>query len=445
MYKGITGILIPVLVIAVIGAGFWGYQENQEKNSILIKAENQYQRAFHDLNFHIDALHDELGKTLAVNSRRQLSPSLANVWRLAYSAQSDVGQLPLTLMPFSKTEEFLAKIGDFSYRIAIRDLGKEPLTDQEYKTLKTLYERSKEIRNELNHVQTEVIDKQLRWMDVEIALAEEDKKMDNTIIDGFKTIDKKVQEFPELDWGPEMMSLEKKNKEKGKNLKGRLITAEEAKKKAAEFMKVPVSDQIKVDKTGKGSNFEAFSVQIKGKNIVNLDVTKVGGHVVWMIINREIDGKKISLEQATEKANAFLQKRGYTSMVPTTIDQYDNSLIFTYAYKQNGVVVYPDMLSVKVALDNGEIIGFESTGYTFNHKKRVIPSPTITKETVQTKVNPHLKIFSIRPALIENSDGKEVLTYEVTGDFDKVTYRIYINAQNGEEEVVEKVEEDIVS
>lgn len=38
-------------------------------------------------------------------------------------------------MPFNKTEEFLANIGDFSYRAAIRDLEKEPLNDQEYKNV----------------------------------------------------------------------------------------------------------------------------------------------------------------------------------------------------------------------------------------------------------------------------------------------------------------------
>ena len=59
-----------------------------------------------------------------MNSRSSLSPALADVWRLTSEARSDVGQLPLTLMPFNKTEEFLANIGDFSYRATIRDLEK---------------------------------------------------------------------------------------------------------------------------------------------------------------------------------------------------------------------------------------------------------------------------------------------------------------------------------
>ncbi|WP_339062673.1 germination protein YpeB [Tepidibacillus marianensis] len=439
MFKGIAGILIPVLAIALVGAGFWGYQENQEKNSILIKAENQYQRAFHDLNYHVDTLHDEIGKSLVVNSRRQLSPSLANVWRLSYAAQSDVGQLPLTLMPFNKTEEFLAKIADFSYRVAVRDLTKEPLTDKEYSTLKSLYEHSKDIQGELDQVQTKVIDKQLRWMDVEIALAQEDKKQDNTIIDGFKTIEKKVQEYPEINWGPGMSNLEKKTKEKGKNLKGNLVTSEQAKKSALRFLNLSADQKIRVEQSGKGSNYQVFSVEVEKDPKINLDVTKVGGQVVWMLKNRPVTESRLTTEQAVAKATDFLEKHNYKSMVPIGVDEFDNTNIFSFAYQQNGVVVYPDAVNVKVALDNGEVIGFQSTEYVFNHKQRSLPTPKITKDVARKKVNPNLQVLSTRQALVNNTDGNEVITYEFTTLFDKSHYKIYINSITGEEELVEKM------
>jgi len=443
MFKGIVGILIPVLVIALVGAGFWGYQENQEKNSILIKAENQYQRAFHDLNYHVDSLHDEIGKSLVVNSRRQLSPSLANVWRLSYAAQSDVGQLPLTLMPFNKTEEFLAKIADFSYRVAVRDLSKEPLTNKEYGTLKELYVHSKEIQNDLDQVQTKVIDKQLRWMDVEIALAQEDKKTDNTIIDGFKTIEKKVQEYPEINWGPGMSNIEKKSQEKGKNLKGSLITAEQAKLNALHFLNLSPNDQkVRVEQSGKGSNYQVFSVEVEKDPKVNMDVTKVGGNVVWMLKNRSVNESRLTIDQAEKKATEFLESHNYKSMVPIGVDEFDNTKIFTYVYEQNGIAIYPDAVSVKVALDNGEVIGFQSTDYAFNHKKRTIPSPKISKDIARGKVNPNLQVLSTRQAVVNNTDGNEVTTYEFTTEFDKNHYKIYINSITGEEELVEKMQDD---
>ncbi|WP_176717353.1 germination protein YpeB [Vulcanibacillus modesticaldus] len=436
MFKFSSSVLITILVIALIGTGYFGYQENQEKNAILIKAENQYQRAFHNLNFHLNKLQEELGKALAVNSSKQISASLANVWRLAYSAQSDLGQLPLVLLPFSKTEEFLSKIADFSYRILIRDMNNEPITEKEYKTLKFLYQSSKEIKSELQNVQEKVIDNQLRWMDVELALAQEDKKMDNTIIDGFKTIDKRVEEFPETDWGPGL-NLTKNSEDKGSRLKGKTITKDEAKKIAIAFLKIKPDVKIDVETNGKGADFPKFSVQVQGKTSAYLEITKVGGNVVWMIKNREIKKKVLSADQGVEKAEIFLKNHQYKDMIPVTIDEYDNSLIINYVCQDNNVVIYPDKVSIKVALDNGEVVGFQSTDYIFNHKKREIPSPKISKDEVLDYVNPNLKVTSIRLAVINNIDDIEVLTYEVMGELDENVYRIYINAENGNEEGVQ--------
>ena len=45
----IRGIVIAVLALGVAGTGYWGYQEHRDKNAVLLNAENNYQRAFHDL------------------------------------------------------------------------------------------------------------------------------------------------------------------------------------------------------------------------------------------------------------------------------------------------------------------------------------------------------------------------------------------------------------
>lgn len=102
----IRGILIALLGVAIVGTSYWGYKEHQEKDAVLLHAENNYQRAFHDLTYQVDQLHDKIGSTLAMNSKKTLSPALAEVWKTTSEAHNNVSQLPLTLMPFNKTEEF---------------------------------------------------------------------------------------------------------------------------------------------------------------------------------------------------------------------------------------------------------------------------------------------------------------------------------------------------
>lgn len=446
MYGKMAGVLTPVLAVAAIGLGVWGYQENKEKNTILIKAENQYQRAFHDLTFHMDELQDELGKTLAINSRRQIDGTLSNVWRISSLARSDVGQLPLALLPFSKTEEFLANVGDFSYKAAIRDLDKEPLSEKEYQNLKTLHKRSQEIQAELRNVQDKVLAQQLRWMDVESALASEEQNLDNTIIDGFRTIDKTVDEYEDMDLGPGIQSLENKQKMKDENLKGNRISKEEAKQIALKFVgQGEKNAEVNVKKSGKGYEYQAYSVSFKRadqrEHSIDLDITTKGGHVVWLLDNRNVGEAKISINQAKQKADQFLKTHGYNHMDAMVIDQYNNLAVLTYVYTENNVRIYPDLLTVKVALDTGNVVGFQSEEYIFNHKPdRKLPKPTLSMEQARKEVNPNFKVQENRLAVILNDLGKETLCYEFMGKVGNEVYRVFINAKNGDEEAIEKLD-----
>ncbi|NQD65176.1 germination protein YpeB [Bacillus haikouensis] len=433
-------IVIAVLVIGVAGTAFWGYQEHQEKNAILINAENNYQRAFHELTYQMDILHDKIGTTLAMNSKRSLSPALADVWRLTSQAHSDVGQLPLTLLPFNKTEEFLSNIGDFSYRVAVRDLDDKPLTDKEYKSLETLYKQSADIQKELRKVQHLVIKNNLRWMDVEMALASGKENADNTIIDGFKTVEKNVTGYDEASFGSTTFVNSQKRDENFKKLKGEQISKKDAVALLRKYSGIDKSKDAKVASSGKGSEFKFYSVSIgNGNTEASMDVTQKGGYPIWYINNREVKDSKISLNKAAEKATKFLKENKFEKLELFESVQYDKMGIFTYVTVLDGVRIYPDAIKIKVALDNGQIIGFAAEDYLRNNHDREIAEPGIALEDAKKETNTNLKVMEERLAVIVNDLNEEVLCYEFLGMLGNDTYRIFINANTGEEEKVEKL------
>jgi spore germination protein len=433
-------ILIAVLVIGVAGTAFWGYQEHQEKNAILINAENNYQRAFHELTYQMDILHDKIGTTLAMNSKRSLSPALADVWRLTSQAHSDVGQLPLTLLPFNKTEEFLSNIGDFSYRVAVRDLDDKPLTDKEYNSLEKLYNQSADIQKELRRVQHLVIKNNLRWMDVEMALASGKESADNTIIDGFKTVEKNVTGYDEASFGSTTFVNSQKRDENFKKLKGEQISKKDAVAILRKYSGIDKSKDAKVASSGKGSDFKFYSVSIgNGNTEASMDVTQKGGYPIWYINNREVKESKISLNKAAEKATQFLKENKFEKLELFESVQYDKMGIFTYVTVLDGVRVYPDAIKVKVALDNGQIIGFAAEEYLRNNHDREVAEPAIALEEAKKETNPNLKVMEERLAIIVNDLNEEVLCYEFLGMLGNDTYRIFINANTGEEEKIEKL------
>ncbi|WP_052366029.1 PepSY1/2 domain-containing protein [Geomicrobium sp. JCM 19055] len=170
MFRAIT---IAVLSVALLGTGIFAYQTHQEKEALAISHENNYQRAFHQLSYHMDQLEDELGASLATNGVSQFSGSLAEVWRISSLAHNEMGELPLGMIPAKETDQYLANVAEFSYETAVRDRGEEPLTDEEYDKLENFYSQAKEIKHDLRTVQAQALNNDFRWSDVERDLMSE--------------------------------------------------------------------------------------------------------------------------------------------------------------------------------------------------------------------------------------------------------------------------------
>jgi spore germination protein len=445
LYRTLAAILFPITLIAFVTAGIWGYYESRDKDAILIKAENQYQRAFHELNDHMDQLDVEMGKSLALNSAKQTATTMTNIWRLTYAAQNNIGQLPMTLMPFHHAEEFLSNLGTFSYKIGVRDLGVQPMNNKEWSSLHNLYQHEKEIRSNMHNLQTKVLDKNLRWMDVEIALATEDQTMDNTIIDGFHKVNKLVEQYPEADWGPSINNLKVRQQEKFSRLKGKMITPEEAKRKVAHLLNRPTIKNMSVNLNKKG-DYQTYSVRYPLKTgEVYTDVTRIGGKVVWMMDDRPVGKRKLNFAQAESGAKRFLNRIGFLNMTVISYNETDSHLSLNYVKRDGNVLIYPQTLTVKVALDNGSIVGLTADEYVFNFHETVKGKPKLSEAGAREKVSPRLKIQKTGLAYIYGEDDNEVLCYEFQGKIDNDQYRVFINAQNGNEEFVEKISTDDIS
>ena len=105
-----------------------------------------------------------------------------------------------------------------------------------------------------------------------------------------------------------------------------------------------------------------------------------------------------------------------------------------YAAVENNVILYPDLIKVKIALDNGEICSVECSGYIYNHVKRNNVIPRLTEEEARSKVNSNIDIKYSGLAIIPLENNEEVLTYEFRGKINDKEVLVYINADTGEEE-----------
>jgi spore germination protein len=436
-------ILTAVLAIALVVSGFWGYREHKEKQALLIKAETQYQRAFHDLSDHMNLLQDELGKSLAVNTKLQLTNSLTESWRLAAEARSDVGELPLTLMPFNNTMGFLNDLGNFSYKVAVRKENKQALSDSEWKTLRELYNRSKGLENQLGTLQTAVITKNLRWMDAETALAQTDKKTDNQIVDGFKAMETSVKNQKPISFGPTINAMQTRNKTDERKLTGSNVNARQAAQIAAQWLGLPNTNGVIVQRNGKGDQYTYPSYSVTATNPakqkIYMTMTVKGGHVTNYMNNRDVPSESIDLSQGVGYAQKYLKERKIDATELIKTDTYDNVGVYEFVSTQNGIRLYPDKVVVKVALDNGEVVGLNAQDYEFHHVPRTIPQAKLTEAQARKFVSPHVKVEETHMAIVPNDLKQDELVYEFLGTMDNDTYKVYISAIDGDEVGVEKL------
>lgn len=153
-----------------------------------------------------------------------------------------------------------------------------------------------------------------------------------------------------------------------------------------------------------------------------------------MNYNRDVDTEVISQDDANKIGKEFLESKGYSSMKETYFLKQDGIVTINYAYTQNDVTVYTDLIKVKVALDNGEILGMETSGYLNSHEVRQIPTPSIALEEAKSHLNKKLELTSEGLAIIPTEWKTEIFCYEFKGKVDDTDFLVYINAKTGKEE-----------
>ncbi|WP_218197406.1 hypothetical protein, partial [Pseudomonas sp. 2995-1] len=89
--------------------------------------------------------------------------------------------------------------------------------------------------------------------------------------------------------------------------------------------------------------------------------------------------------------------------------------------------------------DEGDVIGYEGFAYIENHDERETFEEEITREEAEERLNPNLEVMDHHLAIIKNQLEEEVLCHEFYGVINQDTFRIFINAENGREEHVEKL------
>ena len=432
--KGHMLSVICVLLIVVAALGIILYTKQREYRQA---SENSYNMAFYELVDYVQNVETYLAKSLISSTSEHGAETLTNLWREANLAQSYLARLPIESQELENTEKFLNQVSDYSYSLSRKNIYNENLTEEDMKNLKDLHSYSVELENTLNQLSDDLNTGRFSWGELTkkgtVAFAQQ---VDNISKESFSNLEENFHEYSGLIYDGAFSEHLTNNEKKG--LTGNDIEEEQAKQIAEDFVgkdKIKETSNLGFSENATIPAYD-FSITNHSNESINISISKKGGHVVYMNSNRAVNSEVISQEEADNKGKEYLESKGFQNMKETYYLKQEGIVTINYAATQDNVVMYPDLIKVKVALDNGEVLGIETTGYLNNHTQRDVSKIKMTQEEAKKSLNKDLQIGSEGLAVIPTEWQSEILCYEFKGKVEDREFLVYINVENGREEDV---------
>lgn len=396
--------------------------------------QDEYNKSMYLAVSYINNVEVDLAKLLVTSTPKMSAVTLADIWKQANLAKECLEQIPVGQNSMANASKYLTQVSDFSYTLMKQNISDIKLTEEEYEKLKHIYEDSSKLSSKMSDIYDDLNAGRIKWDELEKIGNE--KLPDNDISNSIFEVGKTFQNYEGLIYdgafSDHLLSSEPKF------LSQKEISEDDAKK----YIEEVILNDEKIDKiefkgesNGKIELYN-FDVTLDSKQKRTISITKNDCKLYLMIGDKKVKEQNISVDEAKKRGMEFLNKLGIDNMIETYYQKTENMIVINYAATQDGVILYPDLIKVKISLDDGKVYGVEAAGYIFNHTTRNNLRPSISQEKAKSILNSSLEIISSDMALIPTESNSEILTYEFKGKIDNRKFLIYINADNAREEKV---------
>ncbi len=421
----LTSFLLAAIIVAI---GFI-VKSQQKINRYELALKNGYSRSLDEFAEAINNISLTLNKARFVTTPQQISSMAAKLLAEAEYSKSALSQLP-TENELSSLNRFLSQVGNYALSVSRELISGGEIKDESRENIEKLSKTATKIADLVSSVQA-------AHNNAEYWAEELDKKVDETVQNmgvsaSFDEIEGEFSDYPTLVYdGPYSDHILEKEPTMIKN------AAEVSEKKALE-----VAAQT-VECEEKELNYDGFvlgsipAYRFMGSG-VTASVSKNGGYAVFMRKDRAVGDSLLSYEQAREKAKRYLERIKMTNLLETYYFCSEGVCVFNFAFVDGETICYTDLIKVGVAMDNGEIMLYEASGYLSNHTERAFETPVYREDQAERVVSESLTINSTALALIPTRGKNEARCYEFAcTSLDGQEILVYINTQTlAEEEVL---------
>jgi len=469
-------ITVSILSCVILVLSLFLYSTNVSLNSTNMNLENLYQRSFYDLVNNVNNMEVEVSKLMVSNDSTSQQKSLSKLKQQSSDAENSLSLLPINENILEKTTRFMNQFNGYCTSLITYKDGK--IENEDYETLGNIYNSISNIKTELN----KIMEKIMKGYRISDNINSNDVNSDFSL--NFSSLSNDTIEYPSLIYdGPFSDSTLKKSI---KGLKSTEISENDAENLITKIFDNKITNLNFLGETN--SNFVTFDFGVNtedGKNYF-IQITKQGGFLLTISSNvlndnlgsvttevvkddnssgeieiaeeTNVDESSINkteestivkvesinnltseIEKAIDTAENFAKKLGLNDMKCVWSAASEEISYINLAPVIDDIIMYPDLIKVKVDLKNNSLVGWEATSYAYNHTERDDLIPQLSEEEARKLVSSNLDINSQKLCVIPLDYVGETLAYEFAGKYNDFNYYLYIDAYNGSQVRILKV------
>ncbi len=422
------------LAVAILGASTLGlgvaYGVTQNKvDTYGTQLENVYQKNYYELVDNVNNADMEMSKLLNATNSAYQKKMLTEIASASKNMQNNIALLPLTGEDVLESVRFVNQLSGYTTILEEKLANGTELTTEDLEMLQELHMALISMKDNLNRISMDM----RNGYSILDASNEMNGDLNSFTVD-FNQIKANDVDYPSMIYdGPFSDSVVN---QKVKGLSGDEITEEEASDVLGKVFKDISSYTYNGKTEGKFETYN-FDVVTSDNQELYAQVTIQGGHVLTVSGQNASDVKNFDMKTGEKIAKEFAKVNGVENPEIVWSEELNNQAYFNITPKENGIILYPDLVKVKVDLEYGNVIGYDAISYWTNHTDRNLGSVS----DVTVSLPSGFKVVSKRLVLAPLDYNREVLCYEYQCEKEGITYYFYFNAKTGAEENILKVVE----
>lgn len=429
-------IVLSLLAVTALTTIF-GVFQLRLKNDYRNRLADSYAESLYSAASYASDMKNTLTKLLAVRTPEQAAPLYASLWRQASSAKENLSRLDSESAGDALT--YLSQVSDFAYSMMTKSISGTMPEESDYERLLEVRGIAANLASEMASVSQrlsvgEVIDFQKQG-----GASGGENSLSGAIKGSLTAFAGKLQ--AQSDAGKTQVASGNESEitaAAGAEIIGQMFGTE-----------TPLNiTLISETPAGAAESMPVYSYKIsRGKEkspAFYADITKNGGLPLW-ILNAEAyrgGGSQLPIDEILRHAADFLNNCGFPAMRSGGCEISDDCVTVVFSPLQDGVIIYPAAVKVKLSADSGEVLGLAAHGYAENSGYRELNEPLLSANDALGLVNPYFVLDTISQAIISTDSGGEAFCYELLGSVGETKMLVYINCMTAAMEKICEVREN---